>query len=228
MTSLFGNGTRVSKSHLQIHVLGGLDEINSQVGLALAMLDAWIEIYQKQQEDKMIGELKKVRNELRRCQSDLFFLGSQVAKYRRVELSGDNNKEGESGVVRGADAGTDKSVVIDEGVWFKRAEQIEFLIDQMEADLPRLDLFILPGVSILGAQLHLVRAVVRRVERDMVRFAHPAKKGTPQARVLVEEGMQGWLVYLNRLSDWLFVAARFVNKTSGLSETVWNSADKGE
>lgn len=91
-------------------------------------------------------------------------------------------------------------------------QQIEYLencIDEMEQSLPPLKNFILPGGSAGGASLHLARTVCRRAERLTVE----CKK---------EENISDLdIAYLNRLSDFLFVIARFENYQAGLTETPW-------
>lgn len=88
------------------------------------------------------------------------------------------------------------------------AERLEALIDQLEAELPPLRRFILPGGSPAGSSLHLARTVCRRAERRVVGLGVDAVD-----RVLI--------VYLNRLSDLLFVMARAVNHRAGLAEIEW-------
>jgi cob(I)alamin adenosyltransferase len=85
--------------------------------------------------------------------------------------------------------------------------RLEHLIDQFEAEPPSLDRFILPGGAEAGATLHVARAVCRRAERRIVALEPPV------AALLVR--------YMNRLSDFLFVAARVVNHRAGVPETEW-------
>ncbi len=93
-----------------------------------------------------------------------------------------------------------------EPTWIQRLEQA---IDRWEAELPKLDHFVLPGGSPLAAALHLARCVCRRAERRTVALhRHTAL----DAQVLV---------YLNRLSDFLFVSARLANHRAGVAETTW-------
>ncbi|MEZ5063154.1 MAG: cob(I)yrinic acid a,c-diamide adenosyltransferase [bacterium] len=82
---------------------------------------------------------------------------------------------------------------------------LEHSIDGMEAELPELTSFILPGGGPAGASLHVARTVCRRAERAVVALG---------ARDVV-------LRYLNRLSDWLFVAARYVNTRERHPEIPW-------
>ncbi len=87
-------------------------------------------------------------------------------------------------------------------------ERLEELIDRLDAETPRLRSFILPGGSPGGALLHLARTVCRRAERRVVALGPDAVDP-----VLI--------VYLNRLSDLLFVMARAVNHRAGVPETEW-------
>ena len=87
-------------------------------------------------------------------------------------------------------------------------EQLEAMIDRLEAQLPPLRRFILPGGSTAGALLHLARTVCRRAERRVVGLG--AEAVDP---VIV--------TYLNRLSDLLFVMARVANHRAGTTEVEW-------
>jgi cob(I)alamin adenosyltransferase len=90
----------------------------------------------------------------------------------------------------------------------EQIERLETTIDRLETELPPLRRFILPGGSSAGALLHLARTVCRRAERRVVAL------GTDS----VEPGV---IIYLNRLSDLLFVMARAVNHRAGIPETEW-------
>jgi cob(I)alamin adenosyltransferase len=96
-----------------------------------------------------------------------------------------------------------KAAVGDEDV-----KRLEHLIDTLETELPPLRRFILPGGSSSGALLHQARTVCRRVERRVIALGDGA----------VEPIV---VVYLNRLSDLLFVMARAANHRAGLSEIEW-------
>ncbi len=82
-------------------------------------------------------------------------------------------------------------------------------IDRMEEELAPLDAFILPGGCSAGAALHAARAVSRRLERRAVGVSR---------EISVPESV---LIWLNRLSDWLFVAARWANAASNVPDTPW-------
>jgi len=93
-------------------------------------------------------------------------------------------------------------------------ERLEREIDEWEEELLPLKNFVLPGGCIAGAFLHQARTVCRRAERWLV-MVQEAEAITPEA-----------LRYLNRLSDWLFVAARKVNVQAGQPEVIWQSPDR--
>ena len=91
---------------------------------------------------------------------------------------------------------------------------LESEIDAWEAELPALKTFILPGGGPLGAALHVARAVARRAEREVVEMS--AQEPAPE----------GVVVYLNRLSTWLFIAARWANHKQSKAETPWTGLPK--
>ena len=86
--------------------------------------------------------------------------------------------------------------------------RLEQWIDRLEAELPPLRRFILPGGSPAGAALHLARTVCRRAERRITALGP-------------DEVASDLRAYVNRLSDFLFVAARAVNHRSGVPELEW-------
>ncbi len=92
-----------------------------------------------------------------------------------------------------------------------RVRDLERWIDEAEAELPPLHAFIMPGGSPAGAALHLARTICRRAERRVVALA-----ADPAAGVEAPP-----LVYLNRLSDLLFVWARLANHRAATPETPW-------
>lgn len=92
----------------------------------------------------------------------------------------------------------------------ERVAELESWIDRLDAELPALDSFILPGGSAPGAQLHVARTVCRRVERAVAALAGEQ----PDLRDNI-------LPYINRLSDLLFTLARAVNHRAGRPESRW-------
>ena len=122
---------------------------------------------------------------LEAIQADLFALGSDMATPMDVQ----------SDLIRRIET--------------QQVAKLEEAIDRMEASLPSLTSFILPGGSPAGAFLHLARTVCRRAERSAVELSQ------------VEEVNPVALIFLNRLSDLLFVAARVTNHSAGCEETKW-------
>lgn len=91
-----------------------------------------------------------------------------------------------------------------------QVDRLEREIDQLNAELNPLRSFILPGGSAASAYMHLARTVCRRAERMMVRLA--AVPGEPVSEAALK--------YINRLSDFLFVAGRYVND-KGRGDVLW-------
>ena len=95
------------------------------------------------------------------------------------------------------------------GVEISRIESLESAIDAMERELTPLTTFILPAGSLAAAHLHVARTICRRAERQVVAL-HDESEAT-----------QSTIAYLNRLSDYLFVAARFANRRAGVDDVAW-------
>ena len=137
------------------------------------------------------GALLDVASELEGIQRDLFALGALLADPRRNEDR--------------APSTWTAQVAFDAG----RASALEPVIDAWEAELAPLTAFILPGGTEAAAALHLARTVARRAERSVVSLADQGA------------GPAVAVIYLNRLSDLLFVAARLANKRLGVEDTRW-------
>ena len=125
---------------------------------------------------------------LRRIQNDLFDLGADLA-------TPDRGRVLEWTPLRIVEA---------------QVTRLETEIDTMNAVIPPLDSFILPGGSPLSAHLHVARTLCRRTERQMAELAAMPEEpvGAPA------------LAFINRLSDWLFVAGRAANK-DGADDIKW-------
>lgn len=168
-TTALGGGQRVPKDALRVAVYGTVDELNSQIGVALAMGLC----------DRLAAVLPEIQNELFDVGSDLCFLEEDKAKYPLPQIEA------------------------------RHVERLEALIDEMTAVVGPLENFILPGGSLGAAQLHVARTVCRRAEREATTLAR-------------EEGIGGQVIpYLNRLSDALFVMARFENHQRQVAEPLW-------
>lgn len=95
------------------------------------------------------------------------------------------------------------------------ATRLEQELDASNADLPTLRSFILPGGGMVSALFHQARTVCRRAERRLIDLHNEA----PQRSEV--------LVYLNRLSDWLFVMGRVAAVRRGHAEVLWRPGDRG-
>lgn len=93
----------------------------------------------------------------------------------------------------------------------KAVTQLEHWIDEMEEELEPLKTFILPGGAPAASALQLARTICRRAERSLVDIQKPEA-----------------VIYLNRLSDFLFVAARLMNKLEKGTETKWEKPSTAE
>lgn len=166
-TSL-GDGSRAPKLDLRIAAYGVVDELNSQLGLAVAAADL----------------PATLRPALERVQNELF------------------------------DVGADLSVPFAEPDERLRVTQdmidgLERLCDEHNETLPELTSFVLPGGTDAAARLHVARAVSRRAE-----LAALAAAGVHDVNPLA-------LVYLNRVSDLLFILSRAANSLAGRDEPLW-------
>ena len=114
--------------------------------------------------------------------------------------------------VLGSDLATPLSSKNEDKISRISESDIDFLeksIDDLTSELPELKNFILPGGSRAGSFLHLARTVCRRAERLTVSLSEREEIGLSP------------IIYLNRLSDFLFTAARYANHKSGFTERNW-------
>ncbi|MBI1870731.1 MAG: cob(I)yrinic acid a,c-diamide adenosyltransferase [Chlamydiae bacterium] len=95
-------------------------------------------------------------------------------------------------------------------------KNLELLIDQMERDLPPLKQFILPGGPLLSGCLHLARGICRRAERRTIQLSKKESVDLVAIR------------YLNRLSDLLFVFARWLQHKMGFEDIPWKNSRLGK
>jgi len=90
-----------------------------------------------------------------------------------------------------------------------RVSEFEQIMDSAEQELSPLGAFVLPAGTPIAASLHLARTVCRRAERSVVHLAHG--EAVPEL----------FVIYLNRLSDLLFILARLANRRDGVSDVTW-------
>ncbi len=94
-------------------------------------------------------------------------------------------------------------------------ERLESEIDRLTVSLPELKSFILPGGSQLSGGLHIARTVCRRLEREVLAYTEAGGEIAMEIRV-----------FLNRLSDYFYTAARYANAKQNIKETEWKSRTK--
>ena len=102
----------------------------------------------------------------------------------------------------------------------KQIERLENEIDQLNVNLSDLESFVLPGGTIASSYLHLARTVIRKAERLMVKMDNLEENSVSETA----------LKYINRLSDLLFVAARYANQTDigGTGDILWRPGQSRE
>ncbi len=88
-------------------------------------------------------------------------------------------------------------------------EYLENQIDRIESELPPITYFILPGGSLLASQVHLARSICRRAEINILEIAEK------------EQINKTCQIYINRLSDLLFVIARTINNRKKIKDVAW-------
>ncbi|MGI8926109.1 MAG: cob(I)yrinic acid a,c-diamide adenosyltransferase [Tepidiformaceae bacterium] len=171
-TTGLGGGQRVPKDSLRIEAFGTVDELNSVIGVAVA-----------------VGLHESIRPQFFVIQQVLFNLGSDLCM---VEA--------------------DKKRWAVPGIEERHVAELEGWIDGWNETLEPLKSFILPGGDPAAAQLHVARTVCRRAERLTLALSRAEPVGGHV------------LPYLNRLSDLLFVAARYQATLSGPGEILWDSS----
>ena len=97
------------------------------------------------------------------------------------------------------------------------SKDLENEIDSMQNDLKELHYFILPGGSKSAAYAHVARTICRRSERHIYEFCP-----FDDVNILYKENIHKGLIFVNRLSDYLFILARYVNKKENYHELVWS------
>lgn len=128
-----------------------------------------------------------LEEQFRRIQRTLFSLGSELAGWKQTK---------------------DNRALISH----IHIEELENWIDEVQAKMPELKDFVLPGGTIFSAQMHLARTIARRAERLMTTLQR-------------EQGFRGELLqYINRLSDYLFSISRYGNYVLKVSDELWKQS----
>ena len=170
-TTSLGSRQRVPKDSLRVQAYGTVDELNSHIGVAVALGLC----------DRLAQELPVIQNELFHLGSDLCFLEEDKQQYQRPQIAGHH------------------------------VAKLEKVMDELTENLGPLEHFVLPGGAPGAAHLHVARTVCRRAEREVIALTR-------------QEAVGKFVIpYLNRLSDALFVMARYENLEKGVAEPLWNS-----
>ena len=181
-TGLIG-GKRISKGDPRIVAYGSVDELNSNIGIAISSLTV---------KDRHL--FLDLINIMTCIQSELFIVGSDLADPRYP--AGNQNQY--------QTPRTEENMT----------SALEDAIDKFETELEPITFFILPGGSIEASLLHITRTIARRAE-----IAATLLSKDQIINPIV-------LVYLNRLSDFLFVAARLINKRLGIKDVAWRPSER--
>ena len=177
------DGNRVSKANPRIVAYGTVDELNSNIGLAISFL--------RLKHKDLFLDLIDI---MTRLQRDLFIIGSDLADPRYPPAK--------------------KDLFSTPRMVENMTAVLEEAIDKFEMELEPIRFFILPGGSIEASLLHVTRTISRRAEINVTLLS---KDQIINPIVLA---------YLNRLSDFLFVAARLINKRLGIKDIAWRSIEK--
>lgn len=217
-TSLIG-GSRVSKSDSRIGTYGTVDELNSVIGILIYDLRADFERLNDTDSTYDVGagqpafaglasagavqptitepdEAQRLIQELQEIQSDLFNIGSQLACEDEKLRAQMPNVSGQ------------------------RIDELEKRMDEFSLHLKPLKNFILPGGCRSAATAHLARTVCRRAERLCV-LLHESELKSELAHESTKNAQPLVTSFLNRLSDYFFVLARFLNFRMRVNEPVW-------
>jgi len=135
---------------------------------------------------------EKVLSQLKKIQFDLFTVGSESATPADKMLLANGKPR--------------LPLIISE----KEIEELELWMDDFDKELEPLQFFILPGGGKAATSLHVARTVCRRAERALV-FLNETEEVRPEL-----------IKYLNRLSDYLFILARYISKLNDEAEEYWN------
>jgi len=197
-TTRLGDMSETSKNDLRLHAYADVDEANAQLGVALA------------------HDLEEsVRAVLIHAQNDLFDVGADFCTPVKVDpgsrLRSTTDERGSTTDERGSTTDGDRSTTDDGALRITQdyVDRLEGWCDEFNADLPTLRSFILSGGTPAAARLHVARTVIRRAERSA--WAAYDLHGETMNPLAIR--------YLNRLSDLVFILARYVNRAEG--DVLW-------
>jgi|SRR5574344_343786 cob(I)alamin adenosyltransferase len=188
-------GERVDKDDIRIEVNGTIDELNSVIGLVRALITETLEKRvkvadgegERQESQEIIYAVEYLSEPLKKIQTELMSVMSIIAT-PDLKRKDNPNKFGK-----------------------EMCSYCEILIDNFSAEIGDNSHFLLPGGTVISAQLHIARTIARRAERRLCSLNR------------VDRVPEEVAIFLNRLSDLLFVMARFSVLTVGCDEERWKS-----
>ena len=199
-TTALGTGARIAKNHQRVIAYGTVDETNAALGLARALLQhpaptpAANTLETTHRDGHAIASL--LDGILANVQNDLFDLGADLC----VPETGRNPDQK-------PDQKTDNQRL---RLSTNQISRLEGNIDRLNETLAPLRSFVLPGGTPPAAALHMARTICRRAEREVVTLAADTTEPVSAHAI----------TYLNRLSDLLFVASRYLNHQAG-GDVLW-------
>lgn len=196
-------GGRISKAADMIECVGDLDELNAAVSLISTLLPSTLAKAKSVKSKSEKDNFTLLRGQIHEVQSQLLHLGAIIANPTMSEEESEQKQTQIEG-------------------WITELEQ---RIDSMDRELPLLQNFILPSGSQVGIQAHMARTIARRAERSSVRLLK-GLLNLPAEQAHFGTNLQQVQKYLNRLSDWLFMLARWLNKQLGTAEEVWYESEQ--
>ena len=157
-----------------------------------------------------IKELELIQEWLLEIMSRLFDIGSHVAKPRKESKDNDFVPDG-----------------VGNGFDVVHIQELEVWIDIMTEALPELTSFVLPTGSRTSAQLHVARTVCRRTERTIVPLVVVNHNNDSDNTIITSGCDPNALAYINRLSDFFFTAARYVNDRLRVPDIAYQRPTRG-
>ncbi len=184
-------GKRTEKTNPRVEAVGTVDELNSLIGVVLT--------------DEVFMSLRGVQR-----RSNLSYKRDRHAPLAMTDVRNKLLRIQNELFVIGSNLATPTGAKVKiPKISKSHITRLEKEIDSWHKDLPPLKNFILPGGGLTGAHLHHARSIARRLERITVALGKD------------EQVDKNILMYINRLSDWFFTAARYINKEEKIEEIPW-------
>jgi len=223
-TSLY-NGSRETKDSVYFECLGDLDELNCNLGMLKALFHNELE----KSEIKLYnppGAGAMFYKNLPGIDSGKYFEWFDMDNYiTQIQC----NVMDISSLI----ATPPLDVIRDINIWLSRVgvnneivNDIEKNIDRLDSLLPKITNFVLPSGNQLLCQIHICRAISRRGERKFLSVENHIKKNNLLENESIKQQYLIIRMYLNRLSDYLFVLSRFVGMTLNIKEDLYSKSKK--